>query len=63
MEVIVDNTIKNAATRQMNGSSRVRRQTKRVCFEIERNDYYDPKEWKEEPVFFDVVNDVKNVET
>jgi hypothetical protein len=54
MEVILDNTIKNAAARQEISDSRLRKSTKRVNFETEKNDYYEPKELNDPVVFFDV---------
>ena len=46
MEVILENTIKNSSTKQATNGNRVRRKTKSVMFQTEKNDYYNPKEWK-----------------
>ena len=54
MQTILDNTTRNASTRHTSSGSRIRKPHKMVNFETGRNDYYEPKEWKEETIFFDI---------
>ena len=57
MEVIVDNTIKNASSRMTASGSRIKKHSKSVNFEMGKNEYFAPKEWNEtEPIFFDIVS-------
>lgn len=46
METTLNNTIKNASIEYDAKKSKVRRPSKRVLFQINRNTYYDPKDWK-----------------
>jgi len=46
MEVILSNTIKNANVVFDPKNKKVRKPSKTVNFETERNNYYSPKIWK-----------------
>lgn len=51
MDKTLNNTIKNAAVQFDPRNSRVRRSSKSVTFETEKNNYYEPKTWNEENRF------------
>jgi hypothetical protein len=48
METTLANTMKNASIEFDPKNSKIRRANKRVLFQTDRNNYYDPKNWKEE---------------
>ena len=61
MEIIIANTISNALSKHETQNSRIRKTHKKVNFEVEKNDYYEPKKLKEEePVFYDLINSTSN---
>ena len=48
MEITLSNTLKNASVDFDPNSSKIRKQMKRVIFSVDRNNYYEPKQWREE---------------
>ena len=46
MDITINNTIKNASIEYDLNYSKIRRPQKKVSIHTEKNDYYDPKDWK-----------------
>jgi hypothetical protein len=51
MDKTLNNTIKNAAVQFDPRNSRIRKSTKSVSFETDKNNYYEPRDWMEESRF------------
>jgi len=46
MEIIINNTLKNSKIDNHSKKNRLKKSMKRVSFEINKNDYYEPKSLK-----------------